>query len=319
MALPEAVQRQVEEAEALERRLYGTPGDEPSTPDDPTPPADDPHDEPVEPQEPPKTSDITPKPGREEDTAYWKERSLSAHGMLQQQGAEIQRLHAQLKQMTSEMQSLQAHKAEEVEKSARDKDAETFGEDLTEAIDRRAKAMAERMVVQATAQMQQYVRTLEEKLGAVDQRIDETSLDSFLGRLKERVPNYEALDSDPAFIQWLEETPALADAPRRAVFNKAVAQRNPALVADFFLAYSEEKGLARKSDDKVKARQELERQIAPSSPRGAPTATPTKRIWSAAEYKHATDPRRIREVGAEQANTLYAEAEAAAAEGRIQW
>ena len=126
---PEAIQRQIDEAEALEKQLYGQPeGDvtegsaevvdqpvvEPVQTEQPAP-------EPQEPQQPPE---LKAKPGREEDVDYWRSRANALHGLNQQQAQEVQTLKQHLQNLASEVEHLKTASTKQAEAAEKDNDAE---------------------------------------------------------------------------------------------------------------------------------------------------------------------------------------------------
>lgn len=320
-SLPEPVRRQMEEAEALEKQLYSQQAPEEGKTVEPeaAQPEPAPTPEPVE-------VVAAPEPEvRKEDEETYQQR----YRVLQSKyDAEVPRLHAQLREATAQIQSLfgEVEKLRAVKpepqtpaEPEKDNDAETFGEDLTEAIDRRAKRMAQAMVDQATAPMKEYISRLEAKLGVVNEQVVESAQDRFYNALAKLAPEWETINADQGFLNWLGEVDPVYGVPRQAALDAGANALDAQRAANVFNAYKALTSKQVQTQQTKERRQELERQVAPSSARGA-ASTPTQgKHWTRAEFEHAYDPRTIRELGQEKALQLQAEADLAYAEGRVQW
>lgn len=319
-ALPPAIQRQLDEAAAIEKQLFSTPAPEGNTETEAV--ADPAPAEPVA-VETPVVQPESVAQKSEEDT--YRRRYEVLQGKFD---AEVPRLHAQLRDATArleqafdEIKTLRETKASEPVATAPDTDAETFGEDLTAVIDRRATNMAKTMVKAEVAPILDYVRKLEAQLGNVNEQVAETAQDRFLTNLRGIVPDYEAVNADQGFLNWLGDVDPVYGVPRQVALDAAANRLDAAQVANVFNAYKMLTGKQQKNQQQKDTRQELERQVAPNAPRGssADAATATGKLWTAADYSRAFDPRTIRELGATKAAELMAEADRASAEGRVQW
>ena len=314
--LPEAIRRQVEEAQALEQQLYG------EAPEGNTEPQPE-----VQPEEPTAQPEVAaepqPEPIRKEDEETYQQR----YRVLQSKyDAEVPRLHAQLRdvmaqnqQLYGEFEKLKAQANAKPEPAPEpDNDAETFGEDLVDAIDRRAAKLAKDLVSQQLQPMQAYIQQLESKLGVVGEQVAESAQDRFYGELAKAVPDYEAINADQNFLNWLGEIDPVYGVPRQAALDRAANSLDAGRVAAIFQAYNvlTSKQVAAQQNQQV--RKELERQVAPSASRSASQA-PAGRVFTRADYEYAYDPRTIRELGGEKTLALQAEVDRAVAEGRIQW
>ena len=319
--LPEAIRRQVEEAEALERELYGESTPETGNTDPETPPV-----EPAETPEPvavaPAEQPAPPAPKDDEETYQQRYRVLQA-----KYDAEVPRLHAQVREANAQIQTVLAEIAQikaapppvAPEPAKPDNDAEVFGEDLIEAVDRRAEAKARKLVDEQLLQMRQYIAKLEEQLGTVNQQVTVSSQDRFLSQLAARVPDYESLNTDQGFLAWLAEADPVYGIQRQVALNAAAENLDAERAANIFSAYKTLTGKQVATAQQQQARQELERQVAPSASRVASQQAPTGKIWTAAEYEKALDPRNIAKMGRAEADRVFAEAEAAYNEGRVRF
>jgi TolA-binding protein len=318
-ALPEAIQRQLDEAAALEKQVYGQPAPEGNT-------------EVVEPAatseavvEPVVAPVAQPEPVAQDEDESFRRKYDVLRGKFD---AEVPRLHAQLREATGQLQQAFAEiqhlrsvvdTRAQPEQTATDNDAETFGEDLTQAIDRRAKAIATELAGKQTQQLMQHIRQLESRLGEVNEHVEVNEQDRFLTQLSKIVPDYETVNVEQGFLNWLGEADPVYGVPRQAALDAASERGDAAQVANVFLAYKQLTGKQVKSQQREQSRQELERQVAPNTPSGS-AATPTAgKVISRADYEYAYDPRTIRELGQAKAEELMAAADAAYAEGRVRW
>ncbi len=320
MKLPEAIQRQVEEADALEQQLYGqTEQVNDQQQADPEVVQNEPQAAPQEHKEPeaPPVNDVEPV-SKENDAAYWKQRFATVQGMLNSQSAQMTE---QLRLANDRIQALtndleRQRSAEQTQATnVNDNDAETFGEDLVDAMRRQAK----QAVAQEIDQMQAYIRQLEDKLGSVNKQVAVSAQDQFLNNLAKLVPDYESVNGEQAFLNWLGEVDPVYGVARQSALDSAANALDAQRVASVFNAY---KSLTRKQDQSVQkqqARQELERQTAPVAARSTAQPAAQGRVFSLAEYEAALDPRNVQRMGRAQAEALYAEAEAALAEGRVRY
>ena len=316
-ALPLSVQRQLDEAAALEAQLYGpAPTPEVVNTDAPQP-AETPQPTPAEP-----APVEQPAPQPEEET--FRQR----YNVLQHKyNAEVPRLHAQLReavanitQLTAEVQRLQQSTAQQPTAVPQDEeDTERFGEDLMAAIDRRATALAQQMLQSRDGEITQYIRSLEAKLENVGERVVQTDQERFYAALAQRVPQWESINGNQAWLAWLSEVDPVYGQPRQAALDAAANALDANRVAAIFNAFNE---LASKPVDakaKETARKQLERQIAPQPASASAPSQAAGEHWTQADYERAYDPRVHRQVGPEKAAQMMAEADKALAEGRVRF
>lgn len=310
--LPEAIRRELAEAERLEQQMYGQPAPQEGN-TEPVP-------EPVEPEvvaEDPPTQ--VAQPVQDEDETY-RRRYEVLNGKY---AAEVPRLHAQLRETTTQLQAMAA----EIERlrsapqapaaPEKDTDAETFGEDLTEAIDRRAERKAQAIVAEQTHQLVQYIKKLESQLGTVNQQVEVSAQDRFYGQLARLVPDYEAVNQDHGFLQWLGEVDPVYGVPRQVALDSAAQRMDADQVANVFNAYKTLTSKQVNSVHKQQVRQELQRQVAPSTTKSNSSAPSGVQYMTLAEYERALDPRNIYTMGREKADQLAQAAELALQEGRV--
>jgi hypothetical protein len=319
MALPRQVEAQLKEIEAIEKQLVDSQQQptEPVEPTEPTEPveATTPEPEPTEPVEP------TPKPVEPEpQEEKWEQKYKTLKGMYD---AEVPRLHAQLKDLKAQMDSLrQAAEAKPVEqpkpaakeKLVTDEDVQAFGADLIEVQRKVAREVAMEFRADLDA-MKSENEELRKMLAQTGNQVSEASFEQRLHRL---VPDFDQINLDPKWVDWLNEIDPLLRAPRKSIAQEAFNRGDAEGVAHYVSLFRQttEPAAATKS----KAKSELERQIQPTrSAATAQTASPKGRIYTDSDVRVMYQ--KAATLGAqgklEEARKLEAEIDAAYMDGRV--
>lgn len=298
--LPPSIQRQVEEAEALERQLLGQADTvQTGQPSELAPPEVT-----LEPQAQPGPEPVVPH-------ADWEQRFNTLRGKYD---AEIPRLHEQLRERDSTLRSLELRLQElETKPAAEAKpeplvtsaDEDAFGSDLVDLARRVAKAE----ITAALAAFEAKFSSISETVGAVAKTQATTAQERFWHDLSQLVPDWQAVNKDQRWLTWLGEIDPFAGAARQEALNTASGNLDAKRVAAIFDAW-------RSSTPSATPVPSLERQIAPS--KGKAASAPTgDRIWSLAEYEAAFDPRGRFARPQAEIEALQADADRALAEGRV--
>lgn len=320
MALPKQVEAQIKELEALEQQL--TQPKQPEEPpkeaksEEPAQPSQEPAPEPA--PQPEAKPDKPAEPSAEDLT--WQQKYRTLKGMYD---AEVPRLHAELKEIKAQMEKLRQAppapaaepapvKSSEPVKLVTDADVEAFGQDLIEVQRKVAREVAAEFRKELDDLKGENAK-LREQLTATGSQIVEASFEQRLHRL---VPDFEAVNADPKWIEWLNEIDPLIRGPRKTVAQQAFNTGDAEGVAHYVRLFKE----SMPSAPNVDTDKELERQIQPSrSAASAPSPSPKGRIYTNADiqkmFKNAVD------LGAkgrhEEARKLEAEIDAAYTEGRV--
>lgn len=114
-----------------------------------------------------------------------------------------------------------------------DEDIENFGPELTDFIKRQATVIASDMTAEVRAENQQLRQQIEQTAASTGQ----VQADRYFTRLSELVPDYEAINVNPAFLGWLGEIDEMAGVPRQAFLNSAFEARDPVRTAKLFNAF----------------------------------------------------------------------------------
>lgn len=324
MALPKQVEAQLKELEKIEQQLAQTktqPPAEPAEPPADPAPAEPTEPTPVEPTEPapaePKAVEPT-EPQVSEET--WQQKYRTLKGMYD---AEVPRLHAQVKELTSRMDQLQREaqapktetKPKTAEKLVTDADVEAFGSDLIEVQRKVAREVAQEFA--------QDIENLRAENAKLREQLTETgtqvSASSFEAKLNRMVPDFEQVNANPRWIDWLNEVDPMLRAPRKAVAQEAFNRGDADAVAYYIGMFKQ--SIAAPAEEPTKTKnKELERQVQPNR-----SATPTANVPQKGKTYNSSQIQDMFQKAAllggqgkiAEARALEAEIDAAYMEGRV--
>ena len=333
MALPKAIQQQVEAADELVAQLSGDkteqvvdetlvapPDEPPETESNSEPPATE---APPEAQVVSQEIQVAPKPSVSEET--WENKYHTLKGKYD---AEVPRLHADLREMKAQMQQLIADKAAAEAKAQTaqpaqvqpslitEQDKEAFGPDLIDLIERATKSQVAEFQARESKLVNE-IKELKSQLGSVTERQVVSDKDRFLMGLSQQVPDWEALNVDQGFLNWLQQVDPIYRLPRQAALNSAYEAFDVAGVAAIFNAY---KQLLTPAKTTKQPNQELQRQVAPTRSRASsPTAADVQnnKIYSQAEIEQFYNDWRRGYIDNDEAAKMEKEIHAAITQGRV--
>jgi len=318
--LPRQLQRQQEEIEKFDKDMADAalaasnpPADPPASQDGQETPA------PVE-------APVTPPPPSDDQ---WKQRFLTLKGKYD---AEVPRLHNELKELRTQVSELASRKVETPTepvkpktKRVTEKDTETFGADLMDVIKRQAEEIAAEAVAgmaDKLSKLESENEQLKQNLTGVTTSQAQTSQEVYFGKLGAAVPEWEAINVDPKFLEWLGEVDEISGTTRQEHLNNAFSALNVERTAKLFNAYKKTIAPAQPAQQPAQRKTEVQRQVAPGkskTPPGPATSDANSKIWTAAEidrfYKeysagqYRTNP--------QEAARIEAEIDAAVATGRV--
>lgn len=330
MALPEAIQRQVDAADEIEKQLaqgQATPPSEtanqqPETPPQPAEPQQ------AEPQVAPATATQEP-PAVSEET--WERRY---HTLQTKYNAEVPRLHEQtrhlqgaLTQMQDQLKALEAKLTEKpaqpepAKPSVTDKDVAAFGPELIDLQRRVAAEVMEAVRQEQATELSKrdtYIAQLEAKLGMVSTKQAVSDQDRFYGALATAVPAWETINTSEHFLRWLGEVDPVYGATRDEALQAAYQRLDSTRVIAIFQAY--EKAFATPPQQQSAPNSELQQLQQPTrqrTPANQEVPAGQKRVWFQHEITKFYDDWRRGEIKPEDAVRIEAEIDAAVAEGRV--
>lgn len=324
-ALPRAIQKSIDEAEAVYKQAVVADPDPAKVIDPEAQPAleqPDPQTPPVAGAETPPA--VQPEPVTPPDTsdeAKWEQRYKTLQGMHNQNMSDIKR---RLKEATDANQALQAQMQELAAQRIKEpvvidpKFADEFGEDLVAMVESITKAYLDRTQLENESRIKQ----LDDRVRNATSAAAKTAEDLFFEQLTLKVPDWKEINVQPEFLEWLAEDDPIYGITRQAALNTAGEQRDVARVSRIFKEFAG--GVAGRPEPKPnEAKTQLEKQVAPPAGRAAPlpTARPdanTRIISSAEVTKFYDDVRRGVYRGREaDMQKLEQEINRALSEGRI--
>lgn len=319
MALPKAVQQQIEDADRLVAEINGEkPGTPPET--DPQTQPQEPATDVVEPAPAPVSKDPEPKQIPEET---WEQKYHSFKGKYE---AEVPRLHTQVRELNQQVQQLIAENAAikaapppepaSVQSLITEQDKEAFGPDLIDLIERATESKVSTFR-QREEQLMNEIKELKGQMGSVTERQVMSDKDRFLMSLGQQVPDWETLNVNQGFLTWLQEVDPVYGLPKQVALDNAYNNLDVARVAAIFNAYKAMVAPAQAAKPKVN--QELQRQVAPTRSRSTtePTDGMNQRIWTNQDIAEYYSDVRKGLISDEDAVRIENEIHAAVSEGRV--
>lgn len=320
MALPKQVQAQLAEVEELEKQLKAQDAEAP-----PEPVVEDTEVEvPEEPAkqeaklEEVKPTDESPK---EDPADEFQQKYKTLKGKYD---AEVPRLHQQIRELTDQMKALKeaqdaAKKAEAEKPKERvslvtDADREEFGEELIDVQRRIATEVAQEYEDRFEKQ-EELIKALQDQLQNTGNQIGEMN---FGQKLRQLVPDFDQIDADERWMEWLNEYEPMLNGPRRDVAQNAFNTGDAETVAHYVKLFKQ--SLSEAPEPVKDTRQaELEKQVSPSRSVSMQKADQSKKIYSEREIAGAwTRIRNLNTKGQfDEASKLEAEITSAYLEGRV--
>lgn len=306
--LPRAIQRQLEEAEELQRQLSGQSA----------PPVEEPQAQTVEATPEPAPQPEPPKPV-EDDAAKWQQRYRTLQGEF---NSKVPKLQEQVKDLTAKLETTLARlEAVKVEppKLITEKDAEEFGADMLDLIDRKVRQELDAIrapLLDKIEQLEQELSKASQAVGDVSQMQVDAATERFFGRLGQLVPNYADVNVDPNWLAWLAEEDPVSGMPRQEALDAAAKNLNADRVAAIFKAYSREAAAAQPAQP---ANDTLSRQVAPARNAAAvqSQSQPQGRVYSGAEVQAAFDHRMRSRMTPQDYKALIDDVNLAISQGRV--
>lgn len=233
--LPRAVRERAERAQQLLDEAKKPQGDAPAEPVSQTAPEAPPVEQPTDP--------------RENDPAYWRQRFSVVSGILKRERedrkAENDRHFQEMQTLSQRVAQLEAAKPvpADVDLTAffTQEQIEEFGEE-------QCKAMARAATAAARTELQTHIDAAVKPLHEEAQRTKERSLQErkaeFEERLAEAVPNYQQIDTDPRWLEWLAEVDASTGLERQELLTRHVQRFDAQRAAGMFKAFLGDAGAA---------------------------------------------------------------------------
>lgn len=251
MALPEQVRRQAERANELLNQVNGQPGEpqanQPAAPVEPEPQVPQAVEPPAPEPAPAAPAEPTPAPAPAPTDDGWQQKYRTLQGVF---NAEQGRWNAEKKVLETRITALESAAAAKPAPAPAaptvnfdEKDVETYGPELLQMVSRQAQAMASQIVQEKLAELKPQLDQTREQVTSVATHVYRSNEDKFYGELAKEVPDWEQVNSDPRWLNWLGEVDQLSGVARQVYLNNAQEQLNHTRVANLFKAFKEAAGM----------------------------------------------------------------------------
>lgn len=274
MSFSRKVREQEESVEALEKALYGAKPAEGSDTPVTEPQATDASANVAPPAEPKVETPAAPAVSEE----TWEQRYKVLQGKY---NAEVPKLQGDLRALTEKVKTLET--AAPPEKLVKPEEVDHYGSEFIDMVQR----AAEERIAPERAEFKRQIDELNARLnGVADTQAKQTQAD-FFGALTVAAPDWEAVDSDDGWKQWLAQYDPEARRIRQQLLDDALVAQDAPYVASMISKW--------KAQRQARAKPSLESLAAPTTQRAAPAPDAPKKVWAKSEidafYREAAKPR----------------------------
>lgn len=244
MALPEQARRQAERANELFDQVNAAPGEQPqAAPEAATPEVP----QAVEPQSqlPADPPAADPPAAPAPPVENWEHKYKTLQGVL---AANKRDADARVLTLESKIASMAAAPAPAPAPPApaplvTDKDLETYGADMLDLIRRQATEMAQKIVAEQMAQLKPEMDQTRDHIKTVEQQVYQNEGEKFYGELAKAVSDWETINQDPRFLDWLGQVDPLSGVERQGLLEAAGKKLDHKRVATIFETFKADAGL----------------------------------------------------------------------------
>ena len=298
MALPIQVQKQAEAAEALAKQLEGHPETEP---EGGAPAIAGEQGGTQEGASHPKSDDFEQKYRTLQ--GIFSANKAKLEQQVSERDAQVQELQRQIEAMK------QAQNREPEVKFGTDEDRANFGDDFVALVERGVQARTQEYR-QEISQLKSQLEMMGGRLQQVDQSMEVSRHSALLADMDTLVPGWREQNTDPAFLEWLDDVDPVFGAKRSEVLNDAIARHDSTRAAGVFKAFP--------GRGAQKPRQpSLAQQVSPSRGHSASGHDNQPRVFTESSIAQFYDSWRRGLISDTQAKAIEQEIEQAYASGRI--
>lgn len=273
----------------------------------------------------PVTQEVTPS-----DDQSWEHKYKSMKGRFDRSQGQIQQLSDQIQSLQNVIASLQASQAAAPaaesyapERFLTPEEESDYGQDFLNVVGKKAKEELLPIVKQYEAKIAQ----LEQQLKGVGGYMQQDARQRMLSILSERVPEWEVLNKNETFLNWLQLPDMYSGAIRHNLLKEAYERNDAPRVAAFFQGFLAEEAATRpatadagETEGAVAPKVDPMTLAAPGRAKSAAAAAPAEKPFftSAQIAKFYTDVNAGKFRGREaEKNKLEAQIFEAQREGRI--
>lgn len=215
--------------------------------------------------------DTAPKPEN------WEHKYRTLQGLF---NAESRAWQTERKSFESRIQALEhvpkqptAEPAQTKSTRVTSQDVDTYGPELLDVIGRKAAEMADQIVALRLAEIQPAIDETRERVSSVAGQVYKSAQDRFYGELATAVPDWQSVNADSRWLEWLGEVDPLSGVARQVYLDNASQQLDHERAARLFQTFKEQAGMNKPPAAPAPARPSLS-----PSPRSVGSATaPTPR------------------------------------------
>jgi hypothetical protein len=182
--------------------------------------------------------------------AEMQHRLSSLEGMYNRVDADKKRLEGQNEALTKMLQARAAAApptpAVPASSLITDKDRTDFGEDFVDFCTRVAQQIAHPLIQHLGArvtQLEKATANTQRTVAQVAEATEETQQERFTAEMFRRVSDWETINEDKNFLDWLQKPDTFSGTARMALLQQALKNWNAERVAAFFIAYKSESGI----------------------------------------------------------------------------
>lgn len=252
--------------------------------------------------------------------------------------AERQSLHTQISTLTDRLTKLEEPAPADTgtvepaapQKLVTDADIEDFGADMIDMVRRVVQEAFPADALTATlSQLGERLTTLEQGQSQLVQTTAQSAEADYYKGLTDKLPQWQQINTDPLFLQWLQDVDPLSRMPRQAYLNDAFQRRDVEQTVDLMETWAREAGIALNGTPQPEPvptpepqpqTDPLLSQVQPQTVQASRSSEPAEaRIWTPAEVqafysdvargKFRNDP--------DQAAAIEAEIDLAVQQGRV--
>lgn len=235
-------------------------------------------------------------------------------GMIDKKDAEVDNMRALLAQLS---QKAETQKDEAKSPRVTDEDKETLENlDLLAPVTNIVNEVFDARIREVMAKLAK----LEQSINGVGEMTAKTSAEMFDDALTRQVSNWRQVNTDPAFIAWLQEEDGFTGKTKLDLLTDAYSTGNLARTVRFFKAYEEVTGQATAPEVTPAKKDNVTKLIAPGKSRGAatpPVQANNSQIWSKDDISRLYDDKRNGRITQEEFDKYERDLFKAQGEGRI--
>ena len=238
----------------------------------------------------PAVAEPTPAP-KQEGEQVWESRYKSLQGLFNQQVPQLQgkvkELEARYQEAVASLEKLAKAPAttEAVKPAVDPRDVDSFGGDLVEMVQRVSGQVLERVsarIEESVTSFERRLTQLEANVQGTSQTVAQNAEQMFYASLGKAVPDFDEINSNQAFLDWLGQVDPVYGHNRQAALDAAQQHLDAARVAAIFNAFKATLPVPAKRDN-------LEKQVSPRAVASVPPAQTQGKKMSIAAFNTASN------------------------------